>query len=196
MSWQLASSFYLDFTMKIKILKIVEISDERKDIYFDDDLIITVTHDEHGWAGMEAVETTARKIAQHCGAGIAVQYGDDLPTDTDDEEMLTTLRGYFPDASEDTLLNASELLCDFDIEAGIVSEHIDLAISIANQHGLSVISNLLYVKVPGEFEGVTAELLASSSADKTYELNHELAEMELGIKRAGVVFDVVFSVKR
>ncbi|MEV6297832.1 hypothetical protein AB0M02_00330 [Actinoplanes sp. NPDC051861] len=42
--------------------------------------VATANHDEHGWSGMDAVEKTARAIAQ--AAGIAV---DETWDDEDDE---------------------------------------------------------------------------------------------------------------
>jgi hypothetical protein len=182
--------------MTRKVLKIVDISDEHKDIYLDGDLIMSMTHDAHGWDGMDAIETVAREIASRCGARIVEEFVGWHPPYNDKEAMLATLRGYFLNATEDTLLAASELLCEHDVDEGTVSDHIDLAVSVAKQHHLHHDIELLYTNVPGEFVGVTAEIRASHSADKTYELNHELAEMELGIKLAGVVFDVTFSVKR
>lgn len=40
------------------------------DFYYDDDLFCSVNHDEHGWAGMEAVEDALVELATRAGLSI------------------------------------------------------------------------------------------------------------------------------
>lgn len=39
------------------------LDDETLEVWVDDEMIGSVNHDQHGWAGMEAVETLVKELA-------------------------------------------------------------------------------------------------------------------------------------
>ena len=54
-----------------------EHDEEQLEIYLGDVQIASVNHDEEGWAGMEAIENVAVKMAEELGLKIIRTYGDE-----------------------------------------------------------------------------------------------------------------------
>lgn len=50
--------------------------DEHLDIEVNGNVVASANHDEHGWSGMDAVEKTARAIAEAAGISVEETWGD------------------------------------------------------------------------------------------------------------------------
>lgn len=46
------------------MFRIVDIDDETREIHLNGEELITLTHDEHGWAAMEDIENLIENIAR------------------------------------------------------------------------------------------------------------------------------------
>jgi hypothetical protein len=181
-----------------KILKIVEVSDERKEYYLNDHLIMSANHDDHGWAGMEDIDRIARAMAEGCGASIVESYAEQ-EEETEDrfDAIRTLLISYVPTASPTTLDDGARLLDEDDVRVATITAHVDLAVELCSKHNITYDYQLLVSNIIGEFIGVTLQIVAATSMDMTYQLNHELGQLEeaQGIVRHIPIFDVVFSRK-
>jgi hypothetical protein len=180
------------------VLKIVEVSDECKKYYLGDLLIMNANHDDHGWSGMEAIDTVARSMANGCDIRV-VELQEDEMLDPEDtlEALKEVLQSVVTTESDQVVLEAATLLADSDITPEMITDHIALATELCGKHNLEATYHLLVSDVVGEFVGVTINVLASTSMDMTYQLNHELAQLELerDTKQSIPIFDVVFSRK-
>ena len=56
-------------------ITIVHPDDEHLNIEFNGEVVASANHDEHGWSGMDAVEKTARAIAEAVGLDISEAWG-------------------------------------------------------------------------------------------------------------------------
>jgi len=181
-----------------KILKIVEVSDERKEYYLNDHLIMSANHDDHGWFGMEDIDKIARAMAEGCGASIVEAYAE--PQDESEssfESIRTLLISYVPTANAATLDDGAKLLDDADVEVDTIAAHVDLAVELCRKHNITYDYDLMVCNVIGEFVGVTMQVVVAATMDMTYQLNHELGAIETAtnITRHLPIFDVVFSRK-
>jgi hypothetical protein len=181
-----------------KVLKIVEVSDECKEYYLNDHLIMRANHDDHGWSGMEDIDKIARAMAEGCGARIDEQHAD---TDADTEDhhgaIVKLLYSFLSNANAEQVSHAAKLLADDGVTVNVIKEHISVVETLCKKHNLQPNYELTVADTPSVFVGVSITVLACSSMDMTFQLNSELAMMEEehAITRHTPIFDIVFSRK-
>lgn len=56
--------------MKRKFFELIYVDDEHLEVFYNLQPVISVNHDQHGWAGMELVKETVKKIADMIGAKV------------------------------------------------------------------------------------------------------------------------------